>query len=350
MADLDWVERYRGERAQYKQFTLRLRHLLEFLLTAHGIDAKLEHRTKTVESFAEKLTRKGYGQPFAEMTDLSGLRVVLHTLDQVEHVGALIAQEFTIDRERSVRKSERLEPDRFGYLSDQYIVRIGPSRVGEPDWVPFADYAAELQVRTALQHAWAAVEHSLNYKTKTAIPQSLRRRLYRLGALFELADHEFADIAEQAGRLQREYKEGVRAEHLEVELNADSLRAYLEGSGVAAWWIKQLTLAEYLFEARPINSLHEIEMARRVGMQTLDDLNDFLTEAQAWGAQFLRCYHRTVAGRSDDSRSVASWSYLLYSLLVAGFPDVFTAEVLEQEFDVPHADRAVDAVRQARLG
>jgi hypothetical protein len=197
-------------------------------------------------------------------------------------------------------------------------VRVTPSRAAADEWAPFADFTAEVQVRTALQHAWAAVEHSLNYKTKTAVPESLRRRLYRLGALFELADQEFADITAQAGRLQREYKEVVRSELLEVELNADSLRAYLEGSDVAEWWVKQLTLAGYLFETRPANTFDEIDLARRSGILTLEDLNEFLLGARAWGLHVLRDQLRATPGTSNDARPVASWSSLLYALLLAG--------------------------------
>lgn len=348
MADTDWVEHYREARGHHKQFTLKLRQLLEIVLSSRSVDAQLEHRTKSVESFAEKLARKGYERPLAEMTDLSGVRIIVHTLDQVDLVGRLVADELAVDRELSVRKSERLAPDRFGYLSDQYIVRVGAARLTAAEWAPFAGDLAEVQVRTALQHAWAAVEHSLNYKTRTAVPRSLQRRLYRLGALFELADQEFADITEQAGRLQAEYKEGVRSAYLEVELNADSLTAYLDASDVAAWWVKQLTLAEYLFESRPTNSFHEIEMARRAGLRTLDDLNDFLTSAQAWGGAFLRGYKQVLAARSVDARPIASWSSLLFALLIAGYPDVFTSGVLERELEIENATRAIEAVRLAR--
>jgi putative GTP pyrophosphokinase len=58
----------------------------------------------------------------------------------------------------------------------------------------YADIRAEIQVRTALQHAWSAVHHKLEYKSSTEAPPELRRRLFRLSALFELADEQFSEL------------------------------------------------------------------------------------------------------------------------------------------------------------
>jgi hypothetical protein len=39
---------------------------------------------------------------------------------------------------------------------------------------------AEIQVRTLLQHAWAEIEHDIQYKSPTAIPKEIRRRFMAL--------------------------------------------------------------------------------------------------------------------------------------------------------------------------
>jgi trimethylamine:corrinoid methyltransferase-like protein len=54
---------------------------------------------------------------------------------------------------------------------------------------------AEVHVRTVLQHAWAAISHSLQYKKEDDVPAALRRRLNRLAALLELADQEFTTLS-----------------------------------------------------------------------------------------------------------------------------------------------------------
>ena len=87
----------------------------------------------------------------------------------------MIEREFDIDWAYSSRRGEDDPPDRFGYRSDHYIVRT-------PADERFAGLSAEIQVRTVMQHAWAAVDHRIRYKADD-LPRDLSRRLFRLNAL-----------------------------------------------------------------------------------------------------------------------------------------------------------------------
>ena len=52
----------------------------------------------------------------------------------------------------------------------------------------------EVQVRSILQHAWAALQHDLMYKGERAPTDQVRRRLIALAGLLELADQEFMSV------------------------------------------------------------------------------------------------------------------------------------------------------------
>ena len=52
----------------------------------------------------------------------------------------------------------------------------------------------EMQARTTLQHAWAALQHDLVYKTERQPTASIKRRLVALAGLLELADREFVSV------------------------------------------------------------------------------------------------------------------------------------------------------------
>jgi ppGpp synthetase/RelA/SpoT-type nucleotidyltranferase len=52
-------------------------------------------------------------------------------------------------------------------------------------------------VRTILQHAWAEIEHDIQYKSARALPPALRRRLAALAGLLEIADREFQAIRDE---------------------------------------------------------------------------------------------------------------------------------------------------------
>jgi hypothetical protein len=90
---------------------------------------------------------------------------------------------------------------------------------------------AEIQVRTALQHAWSAVNHKLDYKSPTEVPRELRRRLFRLSALFELADEQFSELRDARARIASEYAEDVREGQLDLPLDQSSLIAYMQDPG-----------------------------------------------------------------------------------------------------------------------
>jgi putative GTP pyrophosphokinase len=88
---------------------------------------------------------------------------------------------------------------------------VGSDRAPLREWQPYKDLFAEIQVRTVVQHAWATVSHSLQYKREADVPIPLRRRLARVSALLELADMEFSAISEQHAGLDRELREGAKS-------------------------------------------------------------------------------------------------------------------------------------------
>lgn len=183
----EWIARYRTERPRYERFTNEVSELLRKLLSHENVNATVETRTKEVDSFAGKITRPGknYVDPLSEVTDLAGLRIIVDSLTDVERVAQLLRSEFAIDATRSINKADALDPDRFGYLSQHFIVSLSPTRRALVEWSGLGELCAEIQLRTALQHAWSVIQHPLDYKSTIDVPKPLRRRLFRLSALFE---------------------------------------------------------------------------------------------------------------------------------------------------------------------
>lgn len=204
--------------------------LMVDLLKADDVDViQVESRAKTVASFADKIRRKGRtdADPLNSITDLVGLRVITYYLDDVDRIGRLIEREFLVDSNNSMDKAEGLASDQFGYRSAHYVTRLRPSRAGLIEWRGFAQIPIEFQVRTSLQHAWAAVSHKLEYKAAEEAPASLRRRLVRLSALFEIADDQFAALRDERDATYSAYRENVTQGRLaDVPVDTSSLAAY----------------------------------------------------------------------------------------------------------------------------
>jgi putative GTP pyrophosphokinase len=231
----EWGEEYASRRSTYLGYTDALESLFRQLLDKEGIPyVQIEGRTKGVNNFVSKLRRKSYEDPLEEVTDLSGIRLVLYYLDDVERVGEVIADQFSVDRENSVDKGALMDPDRFGYLSVHYVVQPSAIRKELPEWSGFADLWAEIQIRTVLQHAWGAISRKLAYATVREAPRDLQRNLNRLSALLELADEQFLDIREAKSEIEQQYDREVERGNLDLAVDESSLEVYLRESGVAA--------------------------------------------------------------------------------------------------------------------
>lgn len=273
-----------------RKFARRLQGLILDLLSAEAVDVvQTEFRAKTVDSFQEKVRRKGRpteGDALSSVTDLVGLRIITYYLEDVEKVGGLLASEFEVDKNHSADKAEVLASDQFGYRSAHYVVRLKSSRSALPEWRPFADIAVEIQVRTALQHAWAAVSHKLEYKSPGDAPASLRRRLFRLSALFEMADEQFAILRDESQATNLAYRAEVSKGQLDVPIDASSVGAYMAITG------RHQVLVD-LFEERGFKTERSlpvdeerlnrdrsdlVTILKDNGMATLADLDSYLQD------------------------------------------------------------------------
>ena len=122
-----------------------------------------------------------------------------------------------------------LQEERFGYQSEHYLVKLKNNRTELPEYSLHRGLIAEIQVRTILQHAWAEIEHDIQYKSSITIPNTIRRRFMALAGVLEIADREFQAIQDEDRSLKEEARTSVeRGELVQVEITADALRSYLD--------------------------------------------------------------------------------------------------------------------------
>jgi putative GTP pyrophosphokinase len=207
------------------------------LLTEASIDVfNVEARTKEIQSFVDKIAARKdvkFRDPLREIIDLVGVRIVAYYAEDVGAIGELIKGAFEVDKAVAVDKASD-EPDRFGYRSDHYVVMLSPRTRDPRESLPYAQVRAEIQVRTVLQHAWSQLHHKLDYKSTIANPKELQRRLFRLNALFEIADDQLSQLRDERERIELEYTRGVQEGQLEIPLDEASVTAYLRDSGIGA--------------------------------------------------------------------------------------------------------------------
>ena len=197
------LQEFRDKRQELLQLDNHVFELISQTLKQQGIELNsIEHRIKTV----------------SDITDLIGLRIVTFYTDDVDKVAAIISQLFDIDWANSVDKRKLHDLNSFGYNSLHYICSLHGGSF------PF-----EIQIRTALQHTWSAIEHDIGYKGAVKLPPQYRRQFSRLAGMLELADDEFSRLRTTMTEYRRQIQTLVKSGNLsEVALSTDSFRSYLE--------------------------------------------------------------------------------------------------------------------------
>ena len=213
------LEEYREARPLFEKMQSEVNRVLREALERNGlIVTAVETRIKTEESLAGKLALKGSKYAtLSDITDILGARIITFYTDDVDRIAAMAEQLFEIDWANSVDKRKLHQLDSFGYNSLHYICRL-----------PGYDYRFELQLRTTLQHAWAAINHDNGYKSGVEIPHEYMRRINRLAGLLEIADDEFSHIRTEINDYRRRVQQLVQNGQLDdVQLDGDAFRSYL---------------------------------------------------------------------------------------------------------------------------
>lgn len=267
------VAKYQEQRHLYQAFANTVRGILTEALRTDRIQAaSVEPRAKSVESFGEKASKPSesdpeqprYPDPLSEITDLAGVRVITFFPKTAEEAGNLVRREFEVLEFDD--KAALLDDDRLGYKSVHFLVKLASSRLSLPEYSRYKDLVCELQIRTVLQHAWAEIQHDIQYKTASTIPSRIRQRFTALAGLLEIADREFQAIQDEDARMKSEARESVeKGQFAEVEITADALKTYLDrkyGSDA------RMSEFSYEFAARTVRAL---------GFEIIEDLDQAIT-------------------------------------------------------------------------
>lgn len=348
------IDEYIDQHDTYKALEVQLRHYFLSLFEDKEIEMQIESRTKTLDSVQEKILRqdKHYRYPLHEITDFVGLRLICYYLEDIDKVGEVLKNTFSIDWKNSVDRRHLFQSaDRFGYQSVHYVIEIGDKLGQKADWKPFKGLKAEIQVRTVLQHAWAAIEHSLQYKAEYGVPRALRRRFHRLSALLDLADEEFMAIKEQSKRLKLQHEEEISVGNLNIELDRFSLVEYLKTSELVKYWVQTAQAVGFRFSLRteyfnsPATS-RLLTFLEKADIQMVGDFEHILRKVRDGGETFLKdflTHCRHIFGK--DMTLNAAPQFLLPHLICYYFRHSPKLEMFLKEQQLE--ERAILALRKA---
>ncbi|WP_176484638.1 GTP pyrophosphokinase [Sphingomonas spermidinifaciens] len=276
------MARYAAERPLYESYAAKLQILLTSLLEANEIRYQVvESRAKDLISFRDKINRPGksYKDPLTELPDLCGARVIVYYSDDVTSVSEMIDREFLVLEKELSHQPDSFEVDRFGYLSVHSIVRLNNDRSNLSEWKFAESFKAEIQIRTVIQHAWSAVSHALQYKQETATPSKLRRRLFRIAGLFELADEEFVAIRDAKVSLTTAAVNAVTSGEKSIPITLETIKAFVQNNDYLEEIVEEAKSSGFEileFDPDDVTYPEMIDISNKLGLQTISEIESII--------------------------------------------------------------------------
>lgn len=178
----DARRRFINERPQFELLAERVETEIRALVRTQGIDCQISGRAKDVASFVGKCLRKGYADPWNQVTDKIGVRITVSDPNCIDTIVALVSDHFDNPRvdDKNLELRENQQMGYGGVHVQVGVASVAGSVGGE----------CEIQVRTAAQNLWSEMSHKLLYKPGVEPDEQTQRALLRLAALMEIFDEE----------------------------------------------------------------------------------------------------------------------------------------------------------------
>ena len=188
------VESWENDEPRYRSLGEKLYAFIKPRITDYELFPEVSQRTKDLLSIVKKIKKKNPEKSYSyeDLSDKLGVRIICSYQEDLIKVDTFLNQFFEIVK--AEYKKDTLDFDKLDYTSNHYDVRMNPAKHVFEGQEQYLDMVFEVQVRTLNQHAWSNIAHSLAYKQEAGIEPIVKRRVYRLLSLYEIADDEFSSV------------------------------------------------------------------------------------------------------------------------------------------------------------
>ena len=172
----NFLEHYAREFDHYSELSRIAQRRIEGALSKHGIQAMVTSRAKNAQRLQAKLRNRDQSKNYTseasiheDVIDLAGVRISLYFPTDRDKIGSLLNDVFQVVRDpKTFPELDKPRPGkRFpGYFATHYLVKLKQEGL-DHDQLRFSPSRIEIQIASVLMHAWAEVEHDLQYKPET---------------------------------------------------------------------------------------------------------------------------------------------------------------------------------------
>jgi len=156
-----FIDEYKSQQSAYKDFGKIIRKIIRTILKNNEFRyLVVSKRTKGIKSLRKKIIKdKRYQElkTITEIDDLAGCRIIFYLDKDIERFGNHIYKEFNV-----IKKELKYSEDEYNAL--HLIVKLNKNRLTLTEYAKFSDLKCEIQLTTALYHAWSEMNHDIIYK------------------------------------------------------------------------------------------------------------------------------------------------------------------------------------------
>ena len=211
------IAEYHEKSLLYQNFCSTMQNLLINLLDNNGFKYQISMRLKSAESIREKITRnKSRGRTYtrlSDMNDLAGVRIIFYLESDKQKFIELLFREFSPDK-MQIEEHEK----ESGYRSIHIVLQFGRKRLSLNEYRNFAGLPCELQLTSALYHAWSEVEHGIFYKRDNRLVDVDEESMQALKAELETALNHHIHSASNIFESVAERIKQLRIQHQAADL------------------------------------------------------------------------------------------------------------------------------------
>ena len=198
-----WSEFLAPYRLAVDELVVKLNHIIEEY-RAMGMYSPIEQvigRVKRISSIIEKAQKKGIPLYDVEnrIEDIAGIRIICQFEDDIANVIKMIKSrsDLQIQEEKDYISNQKSSGYRSYHLIATYDVETLTGK---------KTVKVEIQVRTLAMNFWAIIEHSLQYKYKGNMPETVSMRLKNAAAAIVQLDTEMSAIRNEIVDAQNSFR------------------------------------------------------------------------------------------------------------------------------------------------
>ena len=190
----DIVDLWKKDQPKYDKLGKVVSTFIKQNISEYEIFPEVSYRTKELLSIVKKIKKNNgiNNYSFESLTDKLGVRIICAFQEELKLIDSFLRKYFTI--KKAEYKKENLDFNILDYVSNHYDVSINCNTKEFKKCSGLETYVFEIQVRTLNQHSWSNTAHTLSYKQEEGLPVNLKRKIYRLLSLYEIADDEFSAV------------------------------------------------------------------------------------------------------------------------------------------------------------